>query len=444
MATITKPCPSTNWTSYDAWGYDGMKERLERFMGSIDKSALLEHVEQVTGKAATMSDPFSASQFWCCFEFILSDESLIIARVRLPRHPESNDDVNEESELYAIECEVATMRFVQGKATSVPSPCLYAYAGPGSQQAAKVGACFMLIEGFYGNTLQDVKFDICDLPIQTQEHILTQWTSIQAELASFSFPTIGSIAHFAQDTGPTIGKLATAVAEGLQTAGPFLSSHDYFKAVGDAKHLQACKNYEADADDDDDDDDDADIFTVLGPFIFRDIVQRTDLFKGPGNTGPFHFNHMDMGTQNILVDDAFNFLAIIDWEFAQSVPAEVNHYPMPFPLISSDAEIEHILSNPDSVTYRNVQRHVKAREIYQRSFSAAEQALAGKGRPLQSSIAKALDGPASRVYAALGKIAIFDGMGEELTREMIRLAFGRTGEEADEYVEKMKMKIKES
>jgi hypothetical protein len=56
---------------------------------------------------------------------------------------------------------------------------------------------------------------------------------------------------------------------------------------------------------------------------------------------------MDMGTQNILVDQEFNFLAIIDWEFAQSAPLEVNHYPMPFPLVFSNAKIENILRNPD-------------------------------------------------------------------------------------------------
>ncbi|KAF2498506.1 hypothetical protein BU16DRAFT_570967 [Lophium mytilinum] len=438
MAPITKRCPSTNWTSYDSWDYDGMKERLELFMSSIDKSALLKHVEQVTGKATTMSEPFSAGQFWCCFEFILSDESLVIARVRLPRHPESNERVSDESELYAIECEVATMQFVHERITSVPSPCLYAYATPGSQQATDVGACYMLIEGFYGNTLQDVKFDICDLPIQDQEHILTQWTSIQAELASFSFPTIGSIAQFTAETGPTIGKLASAAAEGFEAAGPFLSAHEYFTAVGNARYLEASKSAE------DDDEEEADIYTVLGPFIFRDIVQHTDLFKGPGNTGPFHLNHMDMGTQNILVDDAFNFLAVIDWEFAQSAPVEVNHYPMPFPLISSDAEIEQILSSPGGVAHRNVQRHVKARASYRHSFEAAEEALAGKGRPLQRSIAETLDGPASRIYAALEKIAVFDGMGEELTREMVRLGFRLIGEDADEYVERMKTTMKES
>lgn len=61
---------------------------------------------------------------------------------------------------------------------------------------------------------------------------------------------------------------------------------------------------------------------------------------------------MDLGTQNILIDEAFNFLAIIDWEFAQTAPWQVNHYPMPFPLTSSD--IDDILKDPEHMAFGNV------------------------------------------------------------------------------------------
>jgi hypothetical protein len=166
MITASKTPPSARWQSFEGWDYNGMKQRLELFMPTIGKTALLEHVQQVSGKTAKMSDPFSAGQHWCCFEFILDDHSLIIARVRLPRHPDSNENTTEDSELYAMQCEVATMEFLQDRVMTVPIPKLYAFAPPGSRQADLVGACYMLIEGFYGNTLQDVAFDICDLPVR--------------------------------------------------------------------------------------------------------------------------------------------------------------------------------------------------------------------------------------------------------------------------------------
>lgn len=268
--------------------------------------------------------------------------------------------------------------------------------------------------------------------ISTQEHIITQWTSVQAELATFTFPQIGSISHFSKDTGAIIGKLSTAVAEGLPDKGPFKEAWDYFAAVAEAKFRQSCKNDIAN--------DGSNIFTRLGPFVFKDIVHNTALFKT--GSGPFHLDHMDMGTQNILVDQHFNFLAIIDWEFAQTAPWEVIHYPMPFPLIFADAKTDCILQNPDHIAYGNVSRQVVARKMYQQKFRDAEQALESRGRPLQKSIADVLDGAASRIYAILEKFGVFEGMEEELTYEMVRLAYGFDREETKRYLNEMEAKMK--
>jgi hypothetical protein len=162
--------PSTGWTSYDGWDYNGMKERLERFMSIINKSSLVEHTQLIIGQPVSISEAFSAGQFWCCFELLAVDGRLIIARVRLPRHPNSTDSANEHSELYSIECEVAQMKFLHENVTGVPFPKLYAYEGLGSQRAANVGAAYMLIEGFYGNTMQDVQFNICELPVRPSSY----------------------------------------------------------------------------------------------------------------------------------------------------------------------------------------------------------------------------------------------------------------------------------
>jgi Choline/ethanolamine kinase len=268
--------------------------------------------------------------------------------------------------------------------------------------------------------------------IPTQEHIITQWTSIQAELATFTLPQIGSISHFTEGASAIIGKLSTAAAEGLSDEGPFTEAWDCFAAAAEAKFRQACKNDIAN--------DDSNIFPRLGPFVFKDIVHNTALFKT--GKGPFHFNHMDMGTQNILVDQDFNFLAIIDWEFAQTAPWEVNHYPMPFPLISADAKTDCILQNPHHIAHRNVSRQVAARKMYRRKFRDAEQALESGGRPLQRSIADVLDGAASRIYAILEKFGVFEGMEEELTCEMVRLAYGFDGEGTKKYLDEMEAKMK--
>ena len=96
---------------------------------------------------------------------IAEDSSLVIARVRLPRYPNIPATVTEKDEAYAIACEVTTMQFVRQRLPAIPVPCVYAYEAPGSSLAADAGAVYMLLEGFYGNTLQDVQFNICELSV---------------------------------------------------------------------------------------------------------------------------------------------------------------------------------------------------------------------------------------------------------------------------------------
>jgi hypothetical protein len=104
MATVVPEnvLPSAGWTSYDGWDYNGMKERLERFMSIINKSSLVEHTQLIIGQTVSISEAFSAGQFWCCFELLAADGQLIVARVRLPKHPDSTDGANEHSEMYSI------------------------------------------------------------------------------------------------------------------------------------------------------------------------------------------------------------------------------------------------------------------------------------------------------------------------------------------------------
>lgn len=163
---MTRFPPSTRWSSFEGWDYNGMKQRLEGLLAKLDKSVLLRHAELIKGQKISMSEPFSAGQYWICFEMVAEDDSLIIARVRLPRHPDTPPTVNEKDEQYSMSCEVSTMRFVRQKLSTVAVPRVYAYEGPGSELAADAGAIYMLIEGFYGNTLQDVAPDLCSLSVR--------------------------------------------------------------------------------------------------------------------------------------------------------------------------------------------------------------------------------------------------------------------------------------
>lgn len=58
------------------------------------------------------------------------------------------------------------MKFLRENSTGIPFPRLYAFEGAETYKAAEVGVVYLLIEGFYSNTLQDVQFIICDLPVR--------------------------------------------------------------------------------------------------------------------------------------------------------------------------------------------------------------------------------------------------------------------------------------
>ncbi|KAL6695870.1 hypothetical protein J3F84DRAFT_372241 [Trichoderma pleuroticola] len=406
--------PSRRWTSFDGWDYNGMKERLQAALAKIDKNALIHHAQRIKGQQLIMSQPFSAGQYWICFEMVAQDKSIVIARVRLPRHPDIPTTISEEDVPYAIDCEVAAMEFVRLRLNTVSLPRVYACEGVESQQAAIAGAPYMLLEGFYGNTLQDVEFNMCDLPMSIQEHIIAQWTTVQAELATLAYPQIGAICSVSETGDAIIGKLA---AGELINLGPFSRASDYFTALGNA----AANN----------------TATRLGAHVFLDIVETTDLFGASVTDESFPFNHMDLGTQNILVDEHFNFVAVIDWEFAQTAPWQVIHYPMPFPLLGP---IEDILRDPNHIAYSNVCRQDVAQKLYVSKFRDAERDLEGQGRQLGGSFATTLDSPASKIYACFTNIGRLPEADEDLILEMARLAFGLNPQEAEEYVRKVEQR----
>lgn len=246
-------------------------------------------------------------------------------------------------------------------------------------------------------------------------------------LASLEFPVIGSIRSTLATGDPELGALSSAAIEGLDHAGPFSDALSYFKALGKARYTRACQAEEhSDA-----------RFALL---TFTDIVENTELFTSkPGDV--FSFNHMDMGTHNFLVDDKFNFLAVIDWELAQSAPWQVSHYPRPFSRTWSDEKEETVLRDPGHMAYQNLSRHIAARKLYVEKMKQAEEEMTQQGHPLARSIADSLDGPESRIFALFESIVSGHPNNESFAYEMVRLAYGMDLEAAKQYIDTLENKM---
>jgi len=250
---------------------------------------------------------------------------------------------------------------------------------------------------------------------------------IQTELATLVYPKIGSISSISETGEPIIGRLS-ASSHGVVHHGPFSSAAEYFTSIATAGVTQMPRQ-------------DAITFARLGAFTFLDIVHETKLFNT--NETCFSLNHMDLGTQNILVDDSFHFLAIIDWEFAQTAPWEVNHFPMPFPLVWSDEKINTALTDPDHRAHRAISQQVATRQIYIRKFQDAERMIQESGRRIRKSFPNVLNSAASRIYACYERIGSSNG-DEDLVREMVQLAFGFDRERTCEYLKGIEDKIRQA
>lgn len=62
---------------------------------------------------------------------------------------------------------------------------------------------------------------------------------MQTELAMISFSQIGSICEYSKISGPVLGRLSWASAEGLSPGGPFDSAKYYYVAIGETKLRRA-------------------------------------------------------------------------------------------------------------------------------------------------------------------------------------------------------------
>ena len=196
--------------------------------------------------------------------------------------------------------------------------------------------------------------------------------------------------------------------------GPFSDAIEYFEALWEAalRRANSCNVSSAGA---------VSPFPKLGALVFLDIVRSTALFQAPHAQYPL--NHMDLGMQNILADDQSNFLAVIDWEFAQTAPWQVNHYAMPFPLLWPDERINSILNDPHHLAHENISRQALSRQLYRGQFQDAEARLYQEGLHLGGGFTEALESAASRIRACFCRLGNSSDQDEGLVCEMVRLAF---------------------
>ncbi|POR35308.1 hypothetical protein TPAR_04517 [Tolypocladium paradoxum] len=219
-----------------------------------------------------------------------------------------------------LRSEIATMKFISAK-TSIRIPKLYGYSTTSDNP---IGVPFMVIE--YIDATELSIQDVHDK--QYREHILRQLGRLFLELYQLPFDRIGSFALDDEDISWTFGDhrpLQSMISEqelaGLQPSDiippgrTYNSTVDYSYALTGLAFNDWIKSRDAVFTKDDAENDLYDLYK------FRSCV--VDWVMAENNHGPYYLIHGDLLPSNILVNSNRDFVAIIDWEWCRTVPAEL-------------------------------------------------------------------------------------------------------------------------
>ncbi|KAF5017914.1 hypothetical protein F66182_10130 [Fusarium sp. NRRL 66182] len=210
-----------------------------------------------------------------------------VGRLKLPSLSTPEKSEPEQTLDTKMTYEFNTISFLRKK-TSIPIPRIHAFE---ARPHCSVGAPFMLMDCLKGNVGMDI-------------------ARIHVELSRVQLPKIGTIESINPD-----GILQQGPIPGL--GGPFITATEFFEAW--ATHSKFGKT-------------DEQLRAGSGQFA-DEIAHSTALFlptiKKLANKlsvhdhGPFPIYHGDFGHNNVIVDDDYRVLGVIDWEGAFAGPWEI-------------------------------------------------------------------------------------------------------------------------
>ncbi|KAL2890649.1 protein kinase-like (PK-like) protein [Ceratocystis lukuohia] len=202
-----------------------------------------------------------------------------------------------------IDCEFHTISLLRQRA-QLPIPEIHAYE---ARSDCSVNAPFMLMDCIEGNVGMDLGMEV---PRQYNQSFLSGLAKIHFQLSTIQLPQIGTIVSLNPD-----GTFQQGPIPGL--GGPFNTATEFFQAwaakakfgLTEERLRKASGPYAAEI-----------VSSVSSfPESLRQLASRLSVL----DSGPFPLCHGDFGHNNIIVDDAYQILSVIDWETAFAGPWEI-------------------------------------------------------------------------------------------------------------------------
>lgn len=250
-----------------------------------------------------------------------------MARIALPPFTAPTAPFSHRSSA-EIQSEISTIEYVS-RHTSIPVPKLYDY---NIEAKNGLGAPYILMEAINGRFVEH----LCRIPGKFIRHVYAQIAGIVLQLSKLRFPHIGLL-HRNEDTSEY--GIRGCIFEGYFRENAFSSSHEFYyrRMHNFLQHRRRAETLDHD-------------WIVLAWMYMQSIPRLT---VAELDSGPFPLRHPDLNNANLMYDDEYNIVGVIDWTATQTAP--VQSFAVP----------------PNDF---RVKEGVKQRELYFEVFKQVEQA----------------------------------------------------------------------
>lgn len=279
-----------------------MAKGLEDMLSQVDHQGLRSIASSLRdGLSCTISDQYTCGAYNLVFEIVFEDGVSWIARLRSASQMQVvSQEFLFESPTYkqhVMESEVATMNYVRTH-TTIPVPKVFAYDTT-STNPAKLP--YILMECIHGWRTPP---KLQDLPDTVVHKILDQLANVLLQLSTLQFPKIG----YLHDDNEGYYRIDSMLDRKGNHVGPLSTSLEYYtwraeqplvRSNNSVIDLQDAKFHSY-------------LYKLALPFLMNGFQPR----------GPFPLAHNDLGVHNMLFDETWNLVAVIDWTGACVVPWE--------------------------------------------------------------------------------------------------------------------------
>lgn len=275
--------------------------RATQFFEKIDWNNLISIASNLRVKKCELSEKYSLGHFNLVRRLTFTDGVSWIVRLRMPELPSVFGMREAMKGTDCMGIEIATMNYLRTN-TDMPVPEVFAHDLTANNT---VGAPYILMSYMHGTTARDLsEARDCESGVfgtpEQNERFWSQLAKYHVQLASITFDKIGSL-HQDGDKffiGPEI-----------ETGeGPWATAQEYYSAL--IRHRMRVAENDA-----------APELRSTESFSFPlKLMETMQRFESQGPT-QFGLANRDFGAHNVLVDNEFNIIGIIDFDGVIAAPA---------------------------------------------------------------------------------------------------------------------------